>query len=88
MQYLKITHTNGTATYYPGTTTSIIIAAPVLSGNVVVNKGRVTNASYNKIVAGSMTYVTDSVAPYTGSNEKYELGELAHDGVFTVAHSN
>jgi|AntAceMinimDraft_6_1070360.scaffolds.fasta_scaffold142258_2 hypothetical protein len=88
MQYLKITQTNGTATYYPGTTSFVTIAAPILVGNVVVNKGKVTSASYSKIVGTSMTYVTDTVAAFNGANAKYELGKLAQDGAFTVAHSN
>ena len=88
MQYLKITQTNGTATYYPGATSAITISAPTISGNVVTNRGKITAASYEKIVGTSLTYVTDTVAAYTGTNAKYEFGQLGHDGIFTVAHAN
>ncbi len=88
MQYLKITQTNGTATYYPGTTSFVTISAPIISGNLVLNKGVITSVSYNKIVGTSLTYVTDTVAAWNGTNAKYELGKLAQDGAFTVAHSN
>ena len=88
MQYIKITQTNGTATYYPGATSSVTISAPVLSGNVVVSRGKITSVSYEKIVGTSLTYVTDIVAAYNGTNALYEFGQLGHDGIFTVAHSN
>lgn len=88
MQYIKITQTNGTATYYPGSTSSVTISAPVLNGNVVVNRGKITSVSYEKIVGTSLTYVTDTVAAYNGANALYEFGQLGHDGIFTVAHSN
>jgi len=88
MQYIKITQTNGTATYYPGSTSSVTVSAPTLVGNVVTNRGRITSVSYDKIVGTSLTYVTDTVAAYNGANAKYEFGKLSHDGIFTVAHSN
>lgn len=88
MQYLKITQTDGTATYYPGTTSFVTISAPTLSGNVVVNKGKITSVSYSKIVGTAMTYVTATAAAYDGTNARYELGQLAHDGAFNVSHSN
>jgi len=88
MQYIKITQTNGTATYYPGNTSSVTISAPTLNGNVVTNRGKITSVSYEKIVGGAQTYVTDSVAAYDGTNAKYEFGQLGHDGIFTVAHAN
>lgn len=88
MQYLKITQTNGTATYYPSSTASITISAPTIQGNVVTNRGRITGASYEKIVGTSLTYVSDTVAAWDGSNARYEFGQLGHDGIFTVAHSN
>jgi len=88
MNFLRITHPDKTSEFIPGYTASVSLSAPTVVGNLITNRGRITSVSYEKIVSGSLIYVTDTPAPWNGSNDKYEFGELTHDGFFNIAFSN
>jgi predicted ATP-grasp superfamily ATP-dependent carboligase len=88
MNFLKITHPDQTCEFIPGYTASVSLSAPQSVGNLVVNRGKITSVSYEKVVNGNITYVTDTPAPWNSTNDKYEFGELTHDGFFNIAFSN
>jgi hypothetical protein len=82
LEGLKITATDGTATFVPSNDVQHVkTAAP--TGNSPFVQGKITEVKYN---AGATT--VPAIAAWNGANILYEYGGYDHSGIFVRALSN